>query len=97
MDAHGYAIATPQAPDPSVPIEPFIDFNSGYVLRAIANLPKQGATPPWRLHQNWFRDIRLLRRGPVDDAMEFSPGPAASAVRSGRLAPGTWRSDGRSA
>ncbi|HET8823106.1 MAG TPA: NAD(P)/FAD-dependent oxidoreductase [Thermoleophilaceae bacterium] len=72
MDAHGYAIATPQAPDPSLPIEPFIDFNSGYVLRSIADLPKQGATPPWRLHQNYFRDIRMLRHGPVDDAMKFA-------------------------
>ena len=27
-------IATPQPPDPSLPTEPFIDFNSGYVLRS---------------------------------------------------------------
>jgi monooxygenase len=80
MDAHGYAIATPQGPDPSLPIEPFIDFNSGYVLRSIAELPKQGATPPWRLHQNWFRDIRMLRRGPVDDAMEFTRAEQAVAA-----------------
>jgi monooxygenase len=72
MDAQGYAIATPQPPDPSLPVEPFIDFNSGYVLRSIADLPKQGAIAPWRLHQNYFRDIRLLKRGPVDDAMEFA-------------------------
>jgi monooxygenase len=80
MDTHGYAVATPQAPDPSLPIEPFIDFNSGYVLRSIADLPKQGATPPWRLHQNWFRDIRMLRRGPVDDAMEFARAEQAVAA-----------------
>ena len=80
MDAHGYAIATPQAPDPSLPIEPFIDFNSGYVLRSIADLPKQGATPPWRLHQNYFRDIRMLRHGPVDDAMKFARAEQAVAA-----------------
>ena len=80
MDAHGYAIATPQAPDPSLPVERFIDFNSGYVLRSIADLPKQGATPPWRLHQNYFRDIRMLRRGPVDDAMEFARAEQAVAA-----------------
>jgi monooxygenase len=72
MDAHGYEIATPSGPDPSLPVEPFIDFTSGYVLRSIDRLPKQGATQPWRLHQNWFRDIRLLRRGPIDDSMVFS-------------------------
>ncbi|MET0614109.1 MAG: NAD(P)/FAD-dependent oxidoreductase [Thermoleophilaceae bacterium] len=72
MREHGHEIATPQPPAPSVPTEPFIDFNAGYVLRSIALLPKQGATRPWRLHQNWFRDVQLLRRGPVDDSMEFS-------------------------
>jgi hypothetical protein len=35
-------------------------------------LPKQGASQPWRLHQNYIRDIRMLRRGPIDDAMTFS-------------------------
>jgi monooxygenase len=72
MAEHGYDFATPQPPDPSVPTEPFIDFNAGYVLRSIAMLPKQGAVSPWRLHQNWFRDVRLLRHGPVDDSIEFS-------------------------
>jgi cation diffusion facilitator CzcD-associated flavoprotein CzcO len=72
MDERGYEIATPQPPDPSLPTEPFIDFSSGYVLRSIDRLPKQGATSPWRLHQNWFRDVQLLKRGPVDDSIEFS-------------------------
>ena len=72
MDAHGYTVCTPTAPDPSVPMEPFIDFNSGYVLRSIGTLPRQGAASPWRLHQNYFRDVRLLKRGPLDDAMEFA-------------------------
>ena len=82
MDEHGYSICTPQPPDPSLPTEPFIDFNSGYVLRSIDTLPRQGATSPWRLHQNWFRDVRLLRHGPVDDSMEFSgPVPQRQPLR----------------
>jgi monooxygenase len=72
MDEHGHTVCTPAAPDPAVPLEPFIDFNSGYVLRSIDTLPRQGATSPWRLHQNYFRDVRLLKRGPVDDSMEFA-------------------------
>jgi cation diffusion facilitator CzcD-associated flavoprotein CzcO len=72
MKELGYDTATPQPPDPSMPIEPFIDFNAGYVLRAVKMLPKQGPSSPWRLYQNWFRDVRLLRHGPVDDSMEFS-------------------------
>ncbi len=74
MDAVGAAVCTPRAPDPSLPTEPIIDLKSGYVLRSIDALPRQGATPPWRLHQNYVRDVRLLRRGRIDDdAMEFSP------------------------
>ena len=72
MDEHGYDVCTPKPPAPSAPTEPFIDFNSGYVLRSIDTLPRQGATSPWRLHQNYFRDVRLLKRGPVDDSMDFS-------------------------
>ena len=77
MDRHEYAIATPQPPDPSLPTDPIIDLRSGYVMRSIDQLPKQGQSLPWRLHQNYFRDIRLLKRGPVDDRMAFSRGPAA--------------------
>jgi cation diffusion facilitator CzcD-associated flavoprotein CzcO len=72
MEEGGHEVCTPQPPHPSLATEPFIDFNSGYVLRSIEMLPRQGASSPWRLHQNWFRDVRLLKRGPVDDAMEFS-------------------------
>jgi len=84
MDERGYAVCTPQGPDPSLATEPFLDLTSGYVLRSIAQFPKQGAEAPWRLHQNWFRDIRALGRGPVDDAIEFSRvtrRPARPAVR----------------
>jgi monooxygenase len=72
MDGSGTSICTPQAPHSSLPTDPIIDLKSGYVLRSIEMLPKQGPTAPWRLHQNYFKDVRLLRRGPVDDAMEFS-------------------------
>jgi monooxygenase len=75
MDRLGYAVCTPQGPDPSVPTEPFLNLRSGYVLRSIDQLPKQGATLPWRLHQNYLRDVRLLKRGPVDDEMAFAPAP----------------------
>jgi cation diffusion facilitator CzcD-associated flavoprotein CzcO len=83
MDRRGYAIATPQGPDPSLPMDPIIDLRSGYVLRSIDKLPKQGATLPWRLHQNYFRDIRLLKRGPVGDAMTFERAPEASRAKNG--------------
>jgi cation diffusion facilitator CzcD-associated flavoprotein CzcO len=74
MDEHGYAYCTPVNGDPSVGREPFIDFKSGYVLRAIEDFPKQGSRTPWRLHQNYVRDIVGLRFGSLaDEAMEFTP------------------------
>ncbi len=82
MDERGYERCTPRNRDPSVTPEPFVDFNSGYVLRAIDRFPKQGSKAPWRLHQNYARDIRLVRRGEIEDgAMEFS------GVRSTAAAP----------
>jgi cation diffusion facilitator CzcD-associated flavoprotein CzcO len=73
MDARGYRISTPRNRDPSVIDEPLIDFSSGYVMRAIDQFPRQGSKAPWRLHQNYARDLVLLRYGAVEDgALEFS-------------------------
>jgi monooxygenase len=78
MDAHGYRQVTPREPDPSLPRRPFIDLASGYVRRAVDQFPKQGARTPWRLHQNYARDILMLRHGPLEDeGVEFSGAPAA--------------------
>ena len=52
---------------------PMVDFSSGYVKRAEGMLPAQGPTAPWRVHQNYVRDLAALRFGRVDDGtMEFS-------------------------
>jgi cation diffusion facilitator CzcD-associated flavoprotein CzcO len=73
MDEHGHRVCTPNNRDPSVTPEPFIDFNSGYVLRAIASFPKQGSRRPWRLYQNYALDLLNLRLAPIEDeALEFS-------------------------
>jgi hypothetical protein len=33
---------------------PAIDFNSGYVLRALDILPQQRSKAPWRVHQDYL-------------------------------------------
>jgi monooxygenase len=88
MDERGFRVCTPQRPDPSLPIEPILDLKAGYVLRSLEKLPKQGTSAPWRLHQNYFRDLRLLRHGRLDDAMQFSGRrwPADEDVDAGKLA-----------
>ena len=53
--------------DPLVPAIPFLDFTSGYVQRALPNLPTQGARRPWRLYQNYWLDLITLRFGRIED------------------------------
>jgi cation diffusion facilitator CzcD-associated flavoprotein CzcO len=73
MHTHGYAQVTPRR-DPSMGEIPVFDFTSGYVQRAQARLPKQGERAPWRLYQNYIKDLFVLRHGRVDDpALEFRP------------------------
>ncbi|GAA4446826.1 NAD(P)/FAD-dependent oxidoreductase [Actinokineospora soli] len=71
MRSRGLRQVVPLAPDPAEPTEPFIDLKSGYVLRALDRLPRQGRTRPWRLHQNYPKDVVMLRHGPVDDGVRF--------------------------
>lgn len=73
MDRSGQTKCVPRLNDPTVEREPVLNFNSGYVLRALDSLPGQGSKRPWRLHQNYVKDLSLLRFGRLDDeAMEFS-------------------------
>jgi cation diffusion facilitator CzcD-associated flavoprotein CzcO len=73
MERKGYRQATPRQNDPSVTEEPWVDFSSGYIQRALAKQPKQGSKRPWKLYQNYALDLVSLRFGSVRDrAMVFS-------------------------
>ena len=79
MTATGTRQCTPRLRDANVGEAPFLDLTSGYIQRKIHEFPKQGAHVPWRLHQNYARDLLLLRRGGVEDGvMEFT-NPADAA------------------
>jgi cation diffusion facilitator CzcD-associated flavoprotein CzcO len=84
MRTHRFDVAVPER-DPGVGEEPFMDFAAGYVLRSLDALPKQGSRAPWRLRQNYLRDVLTLRHGPIEDAMRFArvdrSAPAAAAAR----------------
>ena len=72
MDRHGDAVCTPRLNDPNIVEEPVIDFTSGYVVRSLHTLPRQGSKTPWRLHQNYLKDLSMMRYGRVNDGtMEF--------------------------
>jgi cation diffusion facilitator CzcD-associated flavoprotein CzcO len=78
MDARGYRQVTPRVRDAALPTQPFIDLKSGYVQRSIEQFPKQGLKAPWRLYQNYARDIVMLRRGALEgDGLEFTAGAPA--------------------
>jgi monooxygenase len=81
MDEHGYAAVTPDATGTTA-ANPFLDLASGYIKRSAAELPKQGDAAPWRLHQNYVKDVRLLRRGPIDDDVVFTRSVAEGWARS---------------
>jgi cation diffusion facilitator CzcD-associated flavoprotein CzcO len=81
MDKNGFAQVTPRIRDASMPTQPFIDLQAGYVQRSIDQFPRQGLKSPWRLHQNYARDTALLRFGSLaDDALEFSAAAPAVAM-----------------
>ena len=65
MKGHGYVQCTPVR-EMSVGEEPVLNFTSGYVQRALPNLPTQGTRAPWRVHQNYLRDLVAYRHGRVD-------------------------------
>lgn len=72
LDATGNKIAIPRTHGQKIETESFVDFSSGYFTRAESQLPKQGKEFPWKLHQNYGKDIRLLRYGALnDEAMTF--------------------------
>jgi monooxygenase len=73
MDAHGYGAVTPIA-DASMPTAPFTSFASGYIKRALDQLPRQGSRAPWRISPTYTADVKVLRRQRVDDPeLRFTP------------------------
>ncbi len=72
MDKKGYTQARPELDWADMEVAPLLDFTSGYVVRKLDELPKQGTVTPWRLHQNYLLDIMMLRMGRVTDGIAFS-------------------------
>ena len=89
MDLKGMRQVTPQSGD-ETGVAPFVEnFTSGYMQRALASWPKQGGKAPWRVYQNYFRDLVQLKWTSVDDgALQFSsPAKASAKANSPELAP----------
>lgn len=73
-------LRTPRLHDPAMKETARFNLLSGYVRRAAGKLPRQGDKDPWIAPQNYLRDLKNLRFGPVDDAMEFGNPPCPDWV-----------------
>jgi cation diffusion facilitator CzcD-associated flavoprotein CzcO len=69
MQRGGYRVCVPYNDDPSVKLEPWLNLSSGYIQRVADKLPKQGSKAPWRLHQNYVKDVLSLKFGSLDDGV----------------------------
>jgi hypothetical protein len=81
MDRDGYAHCTPRNVDPDVTPDATPPLSSGYMQRAKDVLPKQGSKRPWKLYQNYAKDVMALRFGKVDDGVLIFSRREAAAKR----------------
>ena len=83
MSRKGYQACVPTCDESTMKPEPLIGLRSGYVMRSVANFPKQGATVPWRMAQNYYFDLLKMRfRSIVDPHLIFSRPRATQVTRS---------------
>ena len=87
MDEKGTPIVTPRPADPNMKADPMLDFSSGYVQRALAVTPKQGPEVPWRQNQNYFTDLKEMRKAPIEDGvLQFAKAGAVAKPALSRAA-----------
>jgi len=87
MDRKGVRQVTPKRHDVRA-VAPFVEnFTPGYMQRSVDRWPKQGMGSPWRVYQNYFRDVISLKWGPMNsDSLEFSnPRTAGSMAPPGEF------------
>ncbi|HDZ57276.1 MAG TPA: NAD(P)/FAD-dependent oxidoreductase [Pseudomonas xinjiangensis] len=73
LDDNDYDQCTPRVEDPTMQQQPLLDLNSGYILRAVDQFPKQGPQAPWQQNQNYLRDLMDMKFAAVENkALVFS-------------------------
>jgi len=72
MTAKNLSVCTPKFDHQNMEQEELLDFDAGYILRAKHLLPKQGAKAPWKVHQNYIKDLFALKySGAKDKYLEY--------------------------
>ena len=80
----GATRCTPRLRDEDVgmPSRPWIDdFPAGYMTRSLHLLPRQGDHAPWLNPQDYRRDVKMIRRGEIDDGVMCFDSPDQSSVK----------------
>ena len=78
MDARGDNICYPEISNPNMATRPLLEVGAGCVKRSIDQFPCQREECPWQMSMDYPSDVKMLRKGPVEDGnLRFS-----SAVRS---------------
>ncbi|MFE6923054.1 flavin-containing monooxygenase [Nocardia sp. NPDC057663] len=81
MDAHDYAVCSPQAENAVTQTRPLLDFAAGYVQRSLDQLPRQGTEAPWLTSMDYRDDVKLLRFDSVADPnLRFAAAGAAGTA-----------------
>jgi monooxygenase len=67
--------------DGKLELRPLMDFQAGYVKRAVALFPKQATAEPWKVAMSYTADRKRLLQEPVTDAaLRFSTARVPAAV-----------------
>ena len=84
MDEKGIPYCMPEAKPEDASDEPFLDLQSGYIQRAAHRLPRQGRNGPWKVVQNYFHDMSLLKLSRLDDGVLKFAEPKAQSNKTGK-------------
>ncbi|WP_107657629.1 flavin-containing monooxygenase [Nocardia suismassiliense] len=81
MKAHSYTrmVAVAEEGDRSPDSVMGGALTSGYIQRGDAVMPRQGVRGPWQVINNYFRDRKMLRKGPIEDGVLTFARGASSA------------------
>lgn len=67
MKEHNFATCIPEFDYENLQTERLLDFDANYILRAEKILPKQGSKAPWKVYQNYVKDVFALKYGSITD------------------------------
>lgn len=69
MDQQGYAEVMPAGQPEQLPQSVMGSLTAGYIQRATHLMPKQGATSPWKMTNNYLADRKALKHASFEDGI----------------------------